>query len=224
MNLDAWIPVYERILREYGFSRTEDEESCRILSERLSFRAQETIPLRFRGKRTVVIGNSPSLEDEFYKIGTGLVIVAGSAISTYHSRFGCPEIAVTDLDGDIETTEHCISEGTVTFVHAHGDNVDRIKNFRIPENSAVFGTCQCMPLHGSMNFGGFTDGDRAAFLADYLESPRIELVGFDFSNVIERTPAERKLKLKKMKTAKMLIDLLYRERIQSYGKDNLVIL
>ena len=33
------------------------------------------------------------------------------------------------------------------------------------------------------NYGGFSDGDRSAFLADYLGARHITLLGFDFNNV-----------------------------------------
>jgi len=68
-------------------------------------------------------------------------------------------------------------------VHAHGDNIDKLKEY-VPRLEKVLGTCQTEPLDIVYNFGGFTDGDRAAFLAEELGAKEITLVGFDFGDVV----------------------------------------
>ncbi len=58
------------------------------------------------------------------------------------------------------------------------------------------------------NFGGFTDGDRAVFLAHHFGSRSIQLLGFDFENVGEKPNCDEKTKLKKLGWAKRLITSL----------------
>ena len=48
------------------------------------------------------------------------------------------------------------------------------------ELNPVIGTTQIEPISDVYNFGGFTDGDRAVFLAEHFGAKEIELVGFDF--------------------------------------------
>jgi len=68
------------------------------------------------------------------------------------------------------------------------------------------------------NFGGFTDGDRAVYLADRFNARTISLIGFDFTNEVgEYSFAKRKnreIKLKKLQWCKSLIDSLGKKHIQ----------
>ncbi len=164
------------------------------------------------------------MEAQLDKIEGRVTIVAGSAIVKYYDLVGIPDILVTDLDYDFGLSEKCASEGTVVFIHAHGDNMDLLRKFSVPEKGVLFGTCQCEPSKFTLNFGGFTDGDRGVFLADYLGSPRIMLLGFDFSNVSVLTTGSADLKKRKLKVAEELISVLKKKRIPVYGTDNISIL
>lgn len=201
-----------------------DALSCDLLSRRLNSSPDLSFLEKFRHRNSIVVGDGPGIENDVKSLNSGTVIVAGSAIVRYYRRMGPPDILVTDLDDDNGLTGQCASEGTVVLVHAHGDNIPMIKNLSLPENSKVIGTCQCEPTPNTMNFGGFTDGDRAVFLADYLDSPRIELMGFDFSNVDGEPEERRKVKLRKLKMAEYLIGELKASRVDTYGKQNIVIL
>ena len=50
----------------------------------------------------------------------------------------------------------------------------------------VIGTTQAQPLGNIYNFGGFTDGDRAIFLAVALGAAEITLAGMDFGDIVTK--------------------------------------
>jgi hypothetical protein len=131
-------------------------------------------------------------------------IVADSAISLLPGDFGPPFAIVTDLDGDAQVVSRFSSRGAVTVVHAHGDNIhrlDAVKDFRGP----VLGTCQCEPFGKLRNFGGFTDGDRAAFLAEAFGAESVDLVGFDFDNPVPKAGSDAVVKRRKLAWARRLL-------------------
>ena len=65
----------------------------------------------------------------------------------------------------------------------------------------VIGTCQCEPVGNLVNFGGFTDGDRAVHMALELGAESCTLVGFNFMDADDR-------KLRKLRWADMLISIV----------------
>ncbi len=93
-----------------------------------------------------------------------------------------PDIVVTDLDGNLDDILLANLRGANIVVHAHGDNLDKIVQIT-PFFTNVLGTTQAQPLGNIYNFGGFTDGDRAIFLAVALGASEITLAGMDFLNV-----------------------------------------
>ena len=93
-------------------------------------------------------------------------------------------------------------------IHAHGDNLDKIKAYA-REFTRVIPTCQCKPLGNLQNFGGFTDGDRAVFLAVHFKAREIVLYGMDFEGVGKYSfSKDTSIKRKKLKWGKRLIDYL----------------
>ena len=108
---------------------------------------------------------------------------------------------VFDLDGSFPDILKANREGSITVVHAHGDNLDALSRY-VPLLEGVIGTAQCRPPEGLYNFGGFTDGDRCVFLAKELGAASIKLVGFDYEDD-SVTPRKRR----KLAWAKRLIDL-----------------
>ncbi|MBU4342157.1 MAG: MAF flag10 domain containing protein, partial [Candidatus Altiarchaeota archaeon] len=63
------------------------------------------------------------------------------------------------------------------------------------------------------NFRGFTDGDRAAFLADRFGAELIVLAGMDFGDEIGKFSGsyDRERKLEKLRIGKGLLEKLARE-------------
>ena len=89
----------------------------------------------------------------------------------------------TDLDGAAESFLEMNREGTIMVVHAHGDNIPQLQYWVPLFPGPVVGTTQSQPVPPLHNFGGFSDGDRAAFAADALGAERIVFVGFDLDDM-----------------------------------------
>jgi uncharacterized Rossmann fold enzyme len=87
------------------------------------------------------------------------------------------------------------AEGTPVAVHAHGDNIPEVREY-VPgfDHAAVLPTTQAAPAGPVHNVGGFTDGDRAAFLADHLDAGHLVFPGWDFDDL--GVGAEKRAKLR----------------------------
>jgi uncharacterized Rossmann fold enzyme len=190
MDWEEWKPFYLRIVREMGYSVEEDRKAAELLRA-LLLEGDEYI-LRDElatviGKRVYVFGCGPSLEKALgeFDFSDGTLIAADGATSALIENGLIPDIIVTDLDGRIPDLRIANDRGAFMVIHAHGDNVDRLSSY-VPLFSRVLGTTQTEPLDIVYNFGGFTDGDRAAFLAEELGAREIILVGFDFGDTVGR--------------------------------------
>ncbi|WP_048149725.1 6-hydroxymethylpterin diphosphokinase MptE-like protein [Thermococcus sp. AM4] len=188
MNWETWRPFYLRIVREMGYSIEEDRKSAELLRSLLlesdDYILREELGAVI-GRKVYVFGAGPSLEralNEFdFSDGT---LIAADGATTALLDFGIiPDVIVTDLDGRISDIKLANDRGAFLVVHAHGDNRDKLVSY-VPFLSRILGTCQTEPLDIIYNFGGFTDGDRAAFLAKELGAREITLVGFDFGETV----------------------------------------
>jgi len=122
-----------------------------------------------------------------------------------------PKVIVTDLDGEVEFQLEAAHSGAILVVHAHGDNQEALKKWLPLMKGKVIPTCQCRPMGVVKNFGGFTDGDRAVYLAETLGARTVVLVGFDFKTVGEKTgsgPFNKAVKARKLVWASLLIELI----------------
>jgi uncharacterized Rossmann fold enzyme len=216
MRYKAWEPIYEEILKDFGFKREKDEEAARIASGIISRKGNKgkdvkrVIESLIKGKTAIICGNAPCLENDIREKELNndipsfrkyVVIAADGATSVLLRNAIIPDIVVTDLDGNIADIIYANRLGSIIVVHAHGDNIEVLEKVLPSLNENVICTTQSKPVSPSVhNFGGFTDGDRCVFLAKEFGAKRIELVGFDFEdkNVSER-------KRKKLKWAKRLI-------------------
>jgi uncharacterized Rossmann fold enzyme len=224
MRFDTWEPLYLEILHDFGFSRDSDEEASRLLSDLLrSVRNSSKLLSKalklVRGQSVVVCGNAHSLADELEDAirdqESHIYIAADGATSTLLKAGLVPDIIVTDLDGSMEDILRANEMGSIMVVHAHGDNQDLLREY-VPRLRNVIGTTQSHPTNGLYNFGGFTDGDRAVFLAKHLDALKIRLIGFDFED-----ESVTLRKHKKLLWAKRLIDLALSQEIhQSSGPDS----
>jgi 2-amino-4-hydroxy-6-hydroxymethyldihydropteridine diphosphokinase len=221
MHFEAWEPLYQEILDDFGFSRECDEEAGRLIfdllkSGRNSADILSTASKRVRGQFVVICGNAPTLASELEEFlhvpGSKIFIAADGATSTLLEAGVVPEIIVTDLDGCMDDILRANEAGSIVVVHAHGDNQDLLREY-VPQLRNAIGTTQSRPLPGLYNFGGFTDGDRAVFFARYLGASEIKLIGYDFDDM-RVTPRKHK----KLAWAKRLIKLvLYDEDPQGSG-------
>src|SRR5690606_29179019 len=113
------------------------------------------------------------------------LISADGATSALLEEDIVPDIIITDLDGNMKDIRCANHEGAFLVVHAHGDNIEKIRKY-VPDLNRVMGTTQSNPLNNVYNFGGFTDGDRCLFLAVELGAEYIILGGMDFGKIVTK--------------------------------------
>jgi len=214
MMISGWNKKYSEILKEFKYNEKQDVKSAIILESIL----RKSISIKkinnlIKGKTVFVIGAGPSLSlaipvlKNFKKT---FKIVADSALKPLVENGIKPDIIVTDLDGDNDSLLKVGKTNSIFVVHAHGDNITRLffaKNFK-----NCIGTTQTKSFKNMQNFGGFTDGDRAVFLASYFEAKKIILFGMDFGKRIgkysQTKRSDRKIKLKKLRKGKSLLEWL----------------
>ena len=208
MDFEEWEPMYECILHEFGFSRQADEDAARLLDSLLA--GKDLFPLELlRGKvsgRVTVCGDAPSLEMELQSVDlSGTVIAADGATSTLMRAIGrTPDVIVTDLDGNVDDQIAASAQGAVVVIHAHGDNIEALKEYVLQFPGQIMGTTQARPFGRLHNFGGFTDGDRAVLMARHLGAS-VSLVGFDFADPRPKRGRDRGVKERKLDWARRLI-------------------
>ncbi len=202
MDIGEWEPLYAAILEDFGFSRSEDEASARLLKTLMqNADLVDDDDIRVTDSVLVFGPASPSLAD----IGGRTVMSAGSATSVLMDAGTVPDIVVTDLDGDIGDQIEASRRGAVTFLHAHGDNTDLIMEHAKDFTGPVVLTTQARPDNVIRNYGGFTDGDRAVCIAFALGAGEVELRGFDFSVPMQKDGTDPDVKMKKLGWARRII-------------------
>jgi uncharacterized Rossmann fold enzyme len=212
--ISGWNLKYNEILKEFNYNKREDTDSAELLDSILGEEYHiEKIYGLVQNQNVFVIGAGPSLSSAIpvlQKFKKTVKIVADSAVKPLIDNGIKPDIIVTDLDGDETTFRRIGKSKTIFVVHAHGDNISKlglIENFK-----NCIGTTQTRPFGKIKNFGGFTDGDRAVFLASYFNAKKIILFGMDFGKRIGRfsntKPTERIIKLKKLKKGRFLLEWL----------------
>jgi len=188
MDWEQWKPFYLRIVREMGYSIERDREASQVLRALLlesdEYILKEELSTVI-GEKAYVFGAGPSLEKALKELNfsDGTLIAADGATSALLRHAMVPDVVVTDLDGRVHDLKIANDKGSFMVVHAHGDNINKLTAY-VPFFSRILGTCQTEPLDIVYNFGGFTDGDRAVFLAEALGAGEIILVGFDFGDVV----------------------------------------
>jgi uncharacterized Rossmann fold enzyme len=213
MEYDTWSPVYARILDDFGFDRAADERA----RDRLATHADpfdERRLGRIDGATVAVAGGGPSLVDETGVAAEADVVIAASAAAETLGAAGVGvDLMVTDLDKVPDTARALTRAGVPVAVHAHGDNVPAVEEW-LPRFDAdhVLPTTQAEPRGPVVNYGGFTDGDRAAFLADAFGADRLRFPGWDFDDAdVDAT------KRRKLRWAERLLHWLERRRDERFA-------
>ncbi len=224
MKLAEWINIYIQITDSLDINRNNDLFSSFILSQYINNKNE--IIKTYRNKNFYVIGNGPDLKDYLPSISSGVIIVADSALSTFMQNFNRnPDIIVSDLDSNMDLLKYQYDIGTRLIIHSHGDNIDKIlKNADYFKGSAI-GTTQNIPVKNIYNFFGFTDGDRSAYLANYLNAKSISLIGFDFNNISLKNYYDGNsiiFKKKKLIWAKKLLTILGKERGVNFKEGGII--
>lgn len=195
MEFGLWEKYYTEILKDFGFSRENDEESAKLLDEILSTEGCLTLEglkefVDFSDK-FIIFGAGPSLKEhvtflkENYDLKNYVLVSADGATTALIEQRISPDIIATDLDGNLDDILLANFRGANIVIHAHGDNIDKIAKLT-PFFTSILGTTQSQPVGNLYNFGGFTDGDRALFLAVALGAEEITLAGMDFGDVVTR--------------------------------------
>lgn len=224
MDFEKWRPWYDKIVTTFGFDRTADENSADLLEKLIEGKAVHRLVVQkmIEGETVVIFGCGPSIERNLNEYLTSAmkdrsIPIAADGATTPLLKIGqiIPRIVVTDLDGRIEDMVDANKKGSLMVVHAHGDNMAALTSY-VPRFRNVLGSAQVEPRPHVHNFGGFTDGDRSAFLAEEAGAKRIVLVGMDLGVVVGKYskpghtmdyPADS-TKIRKLSMAKELLTWL----------------
>lgn len=211
MDFEDWEPIYRRIVADFGFDSTADRRARDRLLELVPDDVVVSLDSLNWSEQTIVIvgaaGTSPDAGDTDTVIdletvrGADHTVAASDGATVLLDHGLAPDMLVTDLDGTPETVLQLARDGVPIAVHAHGDNIDRLNEF-VPKicgdasqhnHGIILPTTQVEPLDPPYNVGGFTDGDRAAFLADACGAGRLEFCNWDLDDRSVRPEKQRKL-------------------------------
>ncbi|HYA10366.1 MAG TPA: 6-hydroxymethylpterin diphosphokinase MptE-like protein [Thermoplasmata archaeon] len=220
MRYELWAPRYEALRADLGYPFEREELAAATLERLLPDRARRD-PLarlapRVVGRTVVVVGLAPGAgPPPVWRLPPSTpapsVVAADGAARTCLDAGLVPSIVVTDLDGPVPAEVEANGRGAVVVVHAHGDNVPALERW-VPEFPGELAGSWAGPPRGYLlDVGGFTDGDRAAYLADALGARRVLLWGFDRDTVDEADPEARERKRRKLRWAERLLEELARD-------------
>ena len=214
MRYREWQPAYEAILTAFGYDAAGDIAARDVLFELVT----DAAPLKSDSidlpGTVAVCGGGPSLAADLDRARRADTVVAASTAADVCRDAGVAvDCMVTDLDKNPETAVELAAAGTPVAVHAHGDNVDLIEAY-VPaiDVGSVLPTTQAAPRPPVVNPGGFTDGDRAAFLADACGADRLVFPGWDFDDA-----AVSAAKAEKLRWAARLLRWLELRRNEEFG-------
>lgn len=235
MRFNSWYRNYHMIAKYLGLKVEMDLLSAFCLSDYLgeniaNLKAFE----RINNSKTLVVGAGPSIEEQkvqnyllnIYEThrnkrnkldNSQLVIMVADGAAELLLELGIiPDFVISDLDGNYESLISANQKGSIMVIHAHGDNIQKIKSL-ISNFNNIIGTTQTFPFKNIFNFGGFTDGDRCVFLAEEFLAKEIILIGMDFDSSIghysKRIIVDIAFKRKKLFVAKNLIESLSKQTI-----------
>jgi uncharacterized Rossmann fold enzyme len=228
MKYKNWDSIYKRILKDFGFSYKQDANAADILDNLIQVKKNrisiKKLAALIRQRDIIIFGAGPSLISTINKYRNlfrgKITISVDGATSALIENDIFPDIIVTDLDGKISDQIKANLHGSIVIIHAHGDNIDKIKRYVPKFKGKIIGTTQIdTEIYNNIyNFGGFTDGDRAVYITYEFKPKKITLVGFDFDNIIGEYSftKNKKQKLKKLKWCKYLIEIIDKKNIISY--------
>jgi len=197
VSLSEWMKWYRKIVEVMGYDVDKDMLATQVLANYLinnhAIYPERILRLMIGGRTVFIFGAGPTLKrgvKEIIKRGyheNSVLIAADGATTALVEEDVYPDVIVTDLDGDIHSIMESVKRGTIPVIHAHGDNINKL-NAYVPRflslTKLLVGTTQVEPVLPVRNFGGFTDGDRAVFLAANFNARRIILIGMDFGDIV----------------------------------------
>ncbi len=99
------------------------------------------------------------------------------------------------------------------MILGHGDNGPAVRRWAPQFAGRTVATTQSRPSGGLFDFGGFTDGDRAVYLADHFGAKEIRLSGWDFEHPSAKDEDPRR-KRRKLDWAYILLQNLDRPELE----------
>ncbi|MGD0718457.1 MAG: 6-hydroxymethylpterin diphosphokinase MptE-like protein [Thermoplasmata archaeon] len=206
-----WAPEYTRIRAAFGFPFDREVRSAQTLRRLLPPSARVDplgrIGQRLHGRDAIVVGLAPGAgPPPIWRLPprpkTPVLLAADGATASCMGAGLVPAIIVTDLDGPVPSEISANSRGALAVVHAHGDNIEALERWVPQFPGELAGSWAGPPTPDLIDVGGFTDGDRAVYLAEHVGAERILLWGFDFDRIEEVAPREREHKIKKLAFAR----------------------
>ena len=182
---EVWRSFYSEIVSHFGYSEEGDAYAASLIAKLMTSRGclVGKLAKRVEGNTVIVAGASGTLAEEARELkrvykGGYVVFAADGAVALLLEAGVVADAVFTDLDGRFPALVEAARGGSIIVIHAHGDNIDALDGaFRALEGLSVEATCQSEPVGHVHNFGGFTDGDRAAFAAVALGAAKVVLVG-----------------------------------------------
>ncbi len=209
-----WEPKYREIVKRLNLSVEDDRSAAHKLKNLISNFDSSKLRNLIGGKECIVFGAGPSLEKDLdlldKKGWLEKILISADGATSAVMNYRYPDVIVTDLDGVVEDQLEAWKNGAWMVVHAHGDNIKQIRKV-VPElNERVLGSIQVNKPDELNNFGGFTDGDRAAFLADYFDASKIYLAGMNLGTKIGKYTGKTNVskKIEKLDICKELLSWL----------------
>lgn len=217
-----WAYIYDLIRLDMGFNYLDDYYASQVLNTLIkefvdTYVTEMRVRKLIEGSDAYVVGAGPKCFEELKSLERPpeVLIAADGAMRCCLDAGYKPDIVVSDLDG--LAVDDLRYEDIIYVVHAHGNNVDKLLRYVGLIRGDLLGTNQCIQYGKLRVYGGFTDGDRAVFLANYFKARTIRLVGFDLrSGVVGKyskpwmgmesyaTP----LKMRKFRWAERLLKML----------------
>ena len=219
MEYNEWAPRYDQIRAEFGFPFEREIAAAELLESLLPASAQGDPLERLRpliaGREVVVVGLAPRTgPPPLWRLPpttrARALIAADGATATCLDAGLVPTVVVTDLDGPVPSEVAANRRGSFVVIHAHGDNQPALREWVEQFPGEIAGSWAGPPRDGLLDVGGFTDGDRAAYLADHLGAERVLLWGFNFERTAPTDPVAHELKLAKLTWARRALSDLAR--------------
>ena len=197
--INWWWPFQEEINSQFGFSKSREEVSSRLISR--LYQPQGNLSKSLLQNTVTIVGAGITANEI---IPDGVLIAADGAVSACLKRDLIPDIVVTDLDGHLPDMVLANKKGSKIVVHGHGDNLSRLFEFSTEIQPISLTTTY--PSSNTNCWGGFTDGDRSLMMSLGLGADLVNLVGFNFEKVGEYTGKFSFKKLQKLSWARKIVN------------------
>ncbi len=198
-TIDWWWPMQDEINFQFGFVRSREEVSSRLISR--LYKPEGNLSDILLNQEVTIVG--AGIDDD-EKIPSGVLIAADGAVSACLERQLIPDIVVTDLDGNLLDIMFANESGSKIVLHGHGDNLSKL--FEFYTRIKVISLTTTYPSDMSNCWGGFTDGDRALMMSLSQGVSLVNLVGFNFSMVGKYTGKYSPKKLQKLDWARRIVE------------------